>query len=192
MLNCIRTLAAVALLSATSFTADAALVISGEVQEFAGAGTYTLDIFGTAVGQAETIGGWNISLDFSDPNLTFQSVAYASDYETVLPVASGSDPALLQATDTNFVGQDFALGDTNTLASITFNAADLGAAPISPVLFTDAFFGGVDFSLDPGAPGLALTPAAVPEPSSFAVLAVLGMVGGAIRRRKARKAQKKA
>ncbi|KAA1260810.1 hypothetical protein LF1_33520 [Rubripirellula obstinata] len=170
-----------AVIFTTCPAAKADLVISGESFIFAGEGSYTADIFVTAAGEAEDIGGFNLSLDFSDPFLTFESVSYNPVFESLVPVPAGSDPALLGGTDTNFNFISLQVGETSTIASVTFNATGPGFASITPVLFSDSFFGSVATSVNPSASRIGVS--AIPEPSSLAALS-LAIATGLIRRRR--------
>ena len=181
-----RVFAAVALIS-VPLSAQAALApvleISGQVAPFSSPGAYTLDIFATAIDSPQVVGGFNITLDFSDPNLTFASVAYSFGTPGP-PVSPGADPAQLQTTDLSLVGLPVGVGQNVPLASITFNASAPGNVPISIGEVNDQFVGPIDASVNPLAPALSLTPTNVPEPSSLAALASLGLLSGALRRRR--------
>lgn len=170
-------MACAALLTASSAKAD--LIVSGQSTVFAGPGSYTLDIFATAVGASEEVGGYNITLDFSDPDLTFSNVIYNTAFESTLPAAGGSDPVLLQATDTNFVGLSIPAASTSSLASITFNAVNSGSIGISVVQMNDTFFGPIATTVSS-----ALSVQPVPEPSAALASFALAGVGVAFRRRR--------
>lgn len=158
------------------------LVVSGEGTLFTGAGSYTLSVFATATGGAEEIGGYNITLDFSDPGLTFQSLVYNGAFESTLPVLAGSDPALLQATDTNFVGLNIPNGGTESLVEVTFNATGTGEIPISVQQMNTVFFAPITTSVSPTAGALSVT--AIPEPSSCLLIFTALSIASLTRREK--------
>ncbi|EMI57570.1 PEP-CTERM bacterial domain protein [Rhodopirellula sallentina SM41] len=91
------------------------------------------------------------------------------------------------------------VGQQVTLGTLTFNASNDGVleflngvdinGPNPPPVFQEVEYSGIGgtsdpitFVFDPSSP--ALTATAVPEPSSLAALGVLGLVSGAIRRRR--------
>ncbi len=155
----------------TSFPAHAAIVISGESINFSGAGVYTLNVFATAQGKAEIIGGFNLSLDFSSPNLNFSSVAYNSAFETIFPVSANANPAELSATDTNFMPLSIGENQTFSLAAITFDVIGPGSASISVGELNDGLFEPIPFSVNPSQSSLTVA-TAVPEPGSVGLLAL--------------------
>jgi hypothetical protein len=179
-----RAVIAFALITATNLPANADLVISGESLIFDASGEYTVNLFATAEGQAEQVGGFGISLDFSSPNLTVERVAYNAAFETFLPVLAGDNPAQLSGTDTGFQPLSIGLNETVSLATVTFTATAPASAPISVLEITDGFFQNIAFRLDPQASALSVV--AIPEPTSMALLASLGVIAGVTRRRRRR------
>ncbi len=183
MMNGFRVCAVLVLLTLSGTSAKAALVISGESMFFSGAGSYTLDIFATAVDMDEQVSGYNIDLDFSNPNLTFTSVAYNPVFDFPTPVMAGDDPAQLQASVIFGAPLTIGIDQTVSLASITFNATAAGAIPIIPVEVADEDFVAISaVSLDQRAPSLSVT--AVPEPASAFALAAIGLTSIWIRHRR--------
>lgn len=172
---------AAALATLVSQPAKAELVISGEFMPFKGPGLYTLDILALGLNIPKEVGGFNIDLDFSDPNASFQRVAYHSAFESIFPIAPGTKLVQLQATDLNFsgvvVGTDAA--DPATLATITFSATRPTRVAISIREINDTFFEAIDASLSVEASDLAV----IPEPSGGLLLA-LGAAAASLPRRR--------
>ena len=78
---CMHGLFALIVVAASGLPAKAAVLITGEVQDFSGPGTYVAEIFAQAIDQSETIGGFNISIDASSPNITYSSVTFNSIFD---------------------------------------------------------------------------------------------------------------
>lgn len=176
--------ACVALIAFSALPAKADLVISANPILFNGAGSYTVDILATARESSFVIGGFNISIDFSAPELTLENVAYNSEFGSVLPVSPGASTAFLQGTDLDSITDPFRIDQdqSRSLATVTFNATGPAQAPIAVSEISDSFFQPVTAVSSPEMGAVSVT--AIPEPSSIALLAGLG--GFAMLRRRRR------
>ena len=165
--------------------AQGAIVFSTQSRDFDVARAYTFDIIAAALGEQEIILGFNASLDFSDPALSFESVSYNPAFEQPgPPIAPGASPALLQASDTNFSGVVIGDGESAVVATVTVNGNGPGAAPLAVTVVVDETFGpATDFSVDPQAGALRLV-TAIPEPSGFLLCTVIGSAVMLRRRRR--------
>ena len=161
--------------------AAAAVLVFGENVEISGPGEYSARLFATAVGQAEEIGGYNISVDASSASLTFKSVAYGAELESTLPGTEGDNPVLLQATDTNVSGVVLEENDSAVLAVLTFIVDGPGEAALT---VQGGTVSGVFFDQIPASAGAPISFQVVPEPTA-AGFCCLGLVGYLSRRRRA-------
>ena len=178
----LNVLFAVAVVTVLSQPINAAVVLFGEEVEFTGPGTYSAQIFIQASGQPEEIGGFNIQVNASDPNITFNSVVYNSAFESIFPQANGADPVQLQGTDLNFSGLALNDGEVGTLATLTFTVNAPGVAPLFGAEISDPFFGEIPAQVG-GAISFQSTSVVIPEPSSLA-FGIVGAVGFVARRRR--------
>ncbi len=180
----LNVLFAVAMITVLSQPINAAVVLFGEQVEFTGPGSYSAQIFIQASGQAEEIGGFNIQVDASNPNITFNSVVYNSAFESIFPQANGANPVQLQGTDLNFAGLALNEGGVGTLATLTFTVTAPGVAPLFGAEISDTFFGEIPAQIAQVGGAISFqSSVAVPEPSSFA-FGIVGAVGMVARRRR--------
>ncbi len=173
------------LVALVSAPAHADLLITGTTTEFVGPGSYQLEWLATSVG-GDSIAGFNLSTDFSGVGGAATSWVQHPDFE--LQAFVNADATNTGFGGTSIAGSDLVISDGQTvsLGTFTFNATQAGVIEqIQP----SAFFASVTFQPIPttyggtGTPALT-APTAVPEPSSLAALGVLGLVSGAIRRRR--------
>lgn len=174
---CFQVTFAMVMVTVVSQPIGAAVVLFGEAVEFTGPGSYSAKIFAQASGQAEEIGGYNIQVDTSNPNITFNSVVYNPVFETVLPASDGSSPVQLQGSDANFSGLALTDGEIGTLATLTFTVDAAGEAPLFGGEVSDLFFGTIAAST-----AGPISFQTVPEPTSLAFCAI-GVVGFVAQRR---------
>ncbi|EMI42521.1 PEP-CTERM sorting domain-containing protein [Rhodopirellula sp. SWK7] len=174
------------LVALVSAPAHADLLITGTTTEFVGPGSYQLEWLATSVG-GDSIAGFNLSTDFSGVGGAATSWVQHPDFE--LQAFVNADPTNTGFGGTSIFGSDLVISDGQTvsLGTFTFNATQAGVIDqIQPSAFFSSEAGFPAIPTTYGGTGTpALTaPTAVPEPSSLAALGVLGLVSGAIRRRR--------
>lgn len=170
------------LVALSAATANAAVVVFGEVEPFTGPQAYTLDIYAQAVGQSHEIGGFNVIMSLNNPAFSFVTATVpTSVFETPF-INNASGNIQLGGTSTASVGLQLAAGQTGLLASVTFNASAPGVAPIS-LFGTEAIFDQNFETIAATVSGPAqLQP--VPAPAGIVGLLSLGIAGvvGAFKR----------
>ena len=183
-------LAAMLLAASMSTQSQAALIYSGSELEFTGPGTYTVDIFATAVGQQEEIGGYNFQMDFAGVGVqgtpTLIGIPTLNTFPTVFPLGGTSFgfSAFASPLPANaFVVAD---GATEAIAQIQFEATTPGviAWDEQGTLAFDENNAPIALTFSSTTPALTVT--AIPEPSSLLALGCLGLIGGVVVRRRKR------
>ncbi len=189
-----KILLSLCLLAVVASRADAAVVYSGSFVEVGGPGIVSLDIYATAVDQAEEIVAWNLQIDLSDPDLAFDGLqASLTPNPTFELRAAGTgivpgpgNTWFLGATSTVTPGLALNVGETATIASILVDVlgGDGGQVSVTSLNLSNANAQQIPFSFADtnGSPRVGIN--VIPEPNSFALLAICSAALGYRRRRR--------